>query len=151
MTLVTFQGHFEQQDTRAAGSPPGVQMRRALGKNPGIGSGEARVQAKNLPHQTAGRSDRHDTDRRELKLLRVGHYLWAIYKKECGKSGNVNQQRALETALRQVWDLKKELRQELKAERAARAVLVRERFGRAKSSAGAKMVDLGLPVQEARG
>ena len=78
------------------------------------------------------RNDRHYIDRRELKLLRVGHYLWAIYKKERGKSGNVSEQRALETALRQVWDLKKELRQELKAERAARAELVRERFGKAK-------------------
>jgi hypothetical protein len=27
------------------------------------------------------RNDRHDTDRRELKLIRVGHYLWALYKK----------------------------------------------------------------------
>jgi hypothetical protein len=150
MTPITFQGHFEQQDTRAAGSPQGVQMPRVLVKNPGIYSGEARVQAKSLPHQTAGRNDRRDIDRRELKLLRIGHYLWAIYKKECGKSGNVSQQQALETALRQVWDLKKKIRQELKAERAARAELLRERFGKAKSSSSTKMVDLGLPVQGAR-
>jgi hypothetical protein len=92
MTPVTFQKHLEQQDTRAAGSPPGVLMPRAMAKNAGIDSEEARLQAKSLPQKTAGRNDRHDIDPRELKLLRVGHYLWAIYKKECGKSGNVSQQ-----------------------------------------------------------
>lgn len=131
MTLVTFQGHFEQQDTRAAGSPPGVQMPRALGKNPGNDSREARVQAKSLLHQTAGRNDRHDIDRRELKLLRVGHYLWAIYKKECGKSENVSERRAIWEALQQVWELKRELREELRAERQAKLTLLRERFGNA--------------------
>jgi hypothetical protein len=149
MTPVTSQEHFEQQDTRAAGSLSGVLMPRVLAKNPGIDSEEARLQAKSLPQKTTGRNDRHDIDRRELTLLRVGHYLWAIYKKECGKSGNVSQQSVLATALRQVWDLKQELRQELKAERAARVELLRERFGKAKSSTGAKTVDLGLPVQGA--
>jgi hypothetical protein len=70
----------------------------------------------------------HDIDRRELKLIRVGHYLWARYKKERGKSGPLSEQRALETALRQVWELKKELRVQVKAERAVKAALVRERF-----------------------
>jgi hypothetical protein len=75
MTPATFQGYFEQPDTPAAGSPVGVMMVRALAKNPGIDFEEARVQAKSLPQQAAGRNDRHDIDRRELKLLRVGHYL----------------------------------------------------------------------------
>jgi hypothetical protein len=149
MTPVPFQKHLEQQDTRAAGSQPDVLMPRALAKNPGIDSEEARLQAKSQPQKTAGRNDRHDIDPRELKLLRVGHYLWTIYKKECVKSGNVSQQRALETALRQVWDLKQELRQELKAERAAPAKLLRDRFGKAMSSTWAKTVDLGLQVEGA--
>ena len=74
------------------------------------------------------RNDRHDTDRRELKLIRVGHYLWALYKKECGKSGNVEQERALYEALQTVWNLKVELRKDLKAERAVKAAAMRERF-----------------------
>ena len=74
------------------------------------------------------RNDRHDTDRRELKLIRVGHYLWALYKKECGKSGNVEQERALYEALQTVWTLKAALRQDLKAERAAKAEKVRLHF-----------------------
>jgi hypothetical protein len=30
------------------------------------------------------RTDRHDIDRRELKLIRVGHYLWSLYRKNAG-------------------------------------------------------------------
>jgi hypothetical protein len=72
---MSIERYFEQSDTPAAGSPVGVMMVRALAKNPGIDFEEARVQAKSLPQQAAGRNDRHDIDRRELKLLRVGHYL----------------------------------------------------------------------------
>ena len=74
------------------------------------------------------RNDRHDTDRRELKLIRVGHCLWALYKKECGKSGNVEQEQRLYEALQTVWRLKVELRKDLKAERAAKSEIMRERF-----------------------
>jgi len=27
------------------------------------------------------RNDRHDIDRRELKLIRVGHYLWSVQER----------------------------------------------------------------------
>jgi len=74
------------------------------------------------------RNDRHDIDWRELKLIRVGQYLWAIYKKGCGKSGNVSERQALWEALQQVWERKQELREELRAERQAKAALLRERF-----------------------
>jgi len=57
--------------------------------------------------------------------------LWAIYKKERGKSGTVIEERALESALRQVWDLKKALRADLAEEREARNVKVRAYFDRA--------------------
>ena len=130
MTPATFQGYFEQPDTPAAGSPMGVLMLRILAKNPGIDFEEARVQAK--PPQAPGRNDRRDIDRRELKLLRVGHYLWAVHKKECGKSGNVSERQALWEALEQVRECKRELREELRAVRQAKAALLWERFGKAK-------------------
>jgi hypothetical protein len=79
-----------------------------------------------------------------LKLIRVGHYLWALYKQEqrvpkvfaCqvrkpeerAKSDPLREQRALEAALQTVWDLKKILRQDLKVERAAQSLITRERF-----------------------
>ena len=80
------------------------------------------------PRKAIARNDRHNIDRRELKLIRVGHYLWALYKKERGKSGNVSEERALYAALEQVWDLKNELRSDLAAERRAKFDLVRDRF-----------------------
>jgi len=74
------------------------------------------------------RNDRHDIDWRELKLIRVGHYLWAMHKKERGKSGNVSERQALWETLQQVWERKRELREELRAERQVKAALLRERF-----------------------
>jgi hypothetical protein len=141
---MSIERYFEQSDTPASNSPVGALMVRVLAKNPSMSFEDALARVKSLPPQAAGRNDRHDIDWRELKLLRVGHYLWAIYKKECGKSGTVSEEMALESALRQVWDLKKELRRELKTERAARAELVRERFGKAKLPL-AEPADIGLP------
>jgi hypothetical protein len=77
------------------------------------------------------RHDRHDIDPREIKLIRVGHALWAMYKKERGKSGTVSEERALESALQQVWDLKKALRTALAVERELRNENVREYFRKA--------------------
>jgi hypothetical protein len=74
------------------------------------------------------RNDRHSVTPTELRLIRVGHVLWAMHKKECGKSENASERRALQAALDQVWDIKRELREELKAQREARAALLRERF-----------------------
>ena len=87
--------------------------------------------AVSTPRKGIARNDRHDIDRRELKLIRVGHALWAIYKKERRKSGNVSEERALEAALHQVWDLKKEVRRDIAAERRAKFALVRDRFRKA--------------------
>lgn len=51
------------------------------------------------------------------------------------KYRHISEQWELKTALRQVWDLKKELRAQVKAERAVKAALVRQRFS-AKSVEG---------------
>ena len=74
------------------------------------------------------RNDRHDIDRRELKLIRVGHYLWSLYKKECGKSGYVRESGPTWDALQTVWSLKRILRQELKIERAAKSEIYPRAF-----------------------
>jgi hypothetical protein len=81
------------------------------------------------------RNDRHDIDRRELKLIKVGHYLWALHKKECGKSEPLRESGPIWDALQTVWDLKKTLRQELKIERAAQSLITRERFKQLKAAA----------------
>jgi hypothetical protein len=98
-----------------------------------------------MPLTRKQRHDTYDIDRRELKLIRVGHYLWALYKreqrrgsvyqKERGKFDSLREQKALETALQTVWDLKKTLRQELKVERAAQSLITRERFRQLKTAA----------------
>ena len=78
------------------------------------------------------RNDTYDIDRRELKLVRVGHYLWSLYKRECGKSDPLREYGPIWDALQTVWNLKKTLRQELKVERAIKSQLCAERFRRLK-------------------
>jgi hypothetical protein len=75
------------------------------------------------------RTDRHDTHRGELLLIRAGHYLWDKYKRSCGKSENVSERQALYAALETVWEAKRQLRAELKAHRATRSKKLQERFG----------------------
>jgi hypothetical protein len=74
------------------------------------------------------RNDRYSTSRPELTLIRVGQHLWAMYKRSCGISGYVSERQALYAALETVWERKRELREELKAARTARAAELRERF-----------------------
>jgi hypothetical protein len=81
-----------------------------------------------MPLTRKQRHDTYDIDRRELKLIRVGHYLWSLYKKERGKSDPLRESGPISDALQTVWGLKKTLRQELKIERAARSEITRERF-----------------------
>jgi hypothetical protein len=83
------------------------------------------------------RNDRHDIDRRELKLIRVGHYLWALYKKERGKSGYLRESGPIWEALQTVWSLKRILRQELKVERAVKSGIIRDRFKQLKEEVAA--------------
>ena len=74
------------------------------------------------------RNDRYNTSRPELTLIRTGQHLWAMYKRSCGISENVSERQALWEALQDVWNRKKELRAELRMQRAGRAALLRERF-----------------------
>lgn len=63
--------------------------------------------------------DYRDTDRREMKLIRVGHAIWALYKQERAKKGCTGiQESVLLEACETVWQLKRQLRAELKVERA---------------------------------
>jgi hypothetical protein len=80
----------------------------------------------------AGRYDKRDVDRRELRLIRVGHYLWALRKRESLKSRPLSEERASWDGLQAVWGAKRTLRREISAERAIQAKIVRERFARAR-------------------
>ena len=67
------------------------------------------------------RYDYRDTDKRELKLIRVGHAIWALYKRERAKKGSTGvQEQALLAACETVWGLKNQLRAELRLERKAK-------------------------------
>jgi hypothetical protein len=92
------------------------------------GAPEADSPVRRLPLTRKQRHDTHDIDRRELKLIRVGHYLWALGKKECGKSQPLRESGPIWDALQTVWNLKVELRKALKVERAALSLIARERF-----------------------
>jgi hypothetical protein len=74
-----------------------------------------------MPLSRRQKYDYRDIDRRELKLIRIGHYLWGLYKREvAGKCRSVDERDHIYEALETVWQLKRQLRIELKAERAAR-------------------------------
>ncbi len=76
--------------------------------------------------------DRYDIDWRELKLIRVGHALWAMYRK-ARKSGMVSEIEPILEALETVWELKRQLRAELRDKRAIRSANVRRDFAKLSS------------------
>ena len=63
-----------------------------------------------------GRNDRHDTDPIEGKLIRIGHYLWKLYRQAARAEKD-----SLDAALETVWQAKREYRVELSARRKASA------------------------------
>lgn len=63
--------------------------------------------------------DYRDIDWRELKLIRIGHAVWALYKGERALNGTYQEQEALLCACAEVWAIKKQFRLELAAERKA--------------------------------
>jgi hypothetical protein len=68
------------------------------------------------------RNDRRDVDPYELKLIRVGHALWAQWMRDRGaKWGSVGEGGPLYAALETIWRLKREYRAELAEERRQRA------------------------------
>jgi hypothetical protein len=62
------------------------------------------------------RYDYRDLDPYEAKLIRIGHAIWRLYKRDRAKSGYPVL--ATEHALATVWQAKKEYRAELKVKRA---------------------------------
>jgi hypothetical protein len=67
------------------------------------------------------RNDRHDTDPRELRLIRIGHFLWSLYRKDRQEAG-------ITQALQDVWNRKRQLRAQLAIERAEKREATRLYF-----------------------
>jgi hypothetical protein len=77
------------------------------------------------------RHDRVTVDRGELKLIRVGHALWAVLKRDrARKGGYLSQSDPIWEALATVWKLKKEYRAELAARRRAESVELKAKFAK---------------------
>jgi hypothetical protein len=75
------------------------------------------------------RYDRVNVDRGELKLIRVGHALCAIMKRDRARNGGcLPQSDPIWEALETVWKLKKEYRTELVAWRQVESAELRAKF-----------------------
>ena len=73
--------------------------------------------------------DYRDADRYELKLIRVGHALWGMYKRDRATLGiPLSERQALYAACETVWRLKREYRAELRERLAARNAGIAARF-----------------------
>jgi hypothetical protein len=79
------------------------------------------------------RNDTRDLSPAELLSIRTGHHLW-LDRRKALKSGTVDDYRAIEAALETVWQLKRELRAELKAARAKESEATREYFRHRKAA-----------------
>jgi hypothetical protein len=81
--------------------------------------------------KTVRRNDRHDTKRVEFKLIRIGHALWAMMKRDRARNGGyLPQSDPIWEALETVWRLKREHRAELAANRQAESAELRAKFAR---------------------
>jgi hypothetical protein len=77
------------------------------------------------------RNDRVSVDRGELKLIRVGHALWAVLKRDRARNGGyLSQSDPIWEALATVWKMKKEYRDELAARRRAESVELKAKFAK---------------------
>ena len=75
------------------------------------------------------KNDRNDTDSTELMLIRAGHHVWSLYRRAKSQDGGYpSESGPFWEALQTLWKVKKDYRVELAQKRAAKAVLVRERF-----------------------
>jgi len=73
---------------------------------------------------TIQKIDRHDVDRAELKLIRIGHFLW-LDRKRALKASDLQLVQALDASLNTVWELKRVVREGVKARRADAAAKLR--------------------------
>lgn len=77
--------------------------------------------------------DRRDIERGELKLIRVGHSLWAMLRAaKRGKSQPLSEIRALTEAIETVVRLKQEYRADRDRRLAVRSAKVRQHFRRSR-------------------
>ena len=78
------------------------------------------------------RNDRVSVDRGELKLIGVGHALWAVLRRDRARNGGyLSQSDPIWEVLAIVWKLKKEYRAELVARRHAESAELRAKFAKA--------------------
>jgi hypothetical protein len=75
-------------------------------------------------HRTTKRNDRHDVDATELRLIRVGHHVWRLYRRESYPDENG----PLWEALQAIWAAKRERRRQLSLMRAAETEGLRQKF-----------------------
>ena len=72
---------------------------------------------------------RGSVERGEIRLVRVGHALWAMMKRDRAKNGGrLPQSEPIYEALETVWRLKREYRAELAASRQAEGARLRNKF-----------------------
>ena len=77
------------------------------------------------------RNDRRNIDWVELKLIRVGHALWAIMKRDRARNGGyLPQSDPIWEALATVWKLKREYRAELAVRQQADSAELRAKFAK---------------------
>jgi len=105
----------------------------------------------NSPARPRRRNDRRDVDAWELKLLRAGHHVWSLYRREKRELGGyLNESGPLWEALQTIWKAKQDYRAELAARRKAKAGALLERLkelsGKRARTAGQDLGDEGLRV-----
>lgn len=67
----------------------------------------------------------------ELTLVRAGHYVWALYRREsASKGGYPSEEGPLWEALQIIWNAKKAYRADLKIKRLAESNKLRKKFKR---------------------
>ena len=77
------------------------------------------------------RYDYHDIDRGELKLIRIGHAIWLLRKKELAKKGSTGVEiQAFDEALETIWELKRQYRAELAIKRAEKWAKAKHKFAK---------------------
>jgi hypothetical protein len=87
------------------------------------------VPAVAVPLTSQQRNDTRDIDPYELKLIRAGHAVWALYRREKPELGGYpGESGPLWEALQTIWGAKEAYRAELKVRRAEESAKVRERF-----------------------
>ena len=78
-----------------------------------------------------GRLHRMTIDRGELKLIRVGHALWDLMRRDRARNGGYLSQRdPIWEALATVWRLKRDYRAELVVRRQAESAELRVKFAK---------------------